>query len=181
MQPKRQEMFDSESYKIDLKALEDGLTTIDLILDDDFFASVDGPEVRRGRVDAALSIRKTENYFEIDSHLKGVVVIPCTRCLDDMEQEVEASNRLTVKLGEEFSEDDDLVTVPDDEGILDLTWYLYEYVALSIPIQHVHETGKCNAAMIKVLEEHSATRSSDRDGNDAIDPRWNELLKLKQN
>ena len=181
MQPKRQEMFDSDSYKIDLKALEEGLTQVNLTLDDDFFASVDASEVKRGQVDAALSIRKTENYFEIDSQLKGVVVIPCTRCLDDMEQEVEASNRLTVKFGEAFSEDDDLVTVPEDEGILHVAWYLYEYVALSIPIQHVHETGKCNVAMIKVLEEHSATRSSDGDENGAIDPRWNELLKLKQN
>lgn len=173
-------MCNLESFKIDLKEIKDGTTALSLTLDDAFFASVDAPEVKHGKVDAALSIRKTENYFEIASHLKGKVMIPCTRCLDDMEQEVEADNVLTVKFGEEYLEDDDLVIVPEDEGILDISWFLYEYVALSIPIQHVHETGKCNVAMIKVLEEHSATRSSDGDETGEIDPRWKELLKLKE-
>lgn len=169
-----------ESLKIDLKKLEDGITTLTIPLDDEFFQSVNGLEVSRGKVDAALSIRKTENYFELTSHLTGMVVIPCSRCLDDMEQPIDTTNRLTIKFGEEYTEDDDLVIVPEHEGILDIAWFLYEYIALDIPIQHVHETGKCNVAMIKVLEEHSAIRSSDGGGNDEIDPRWNELLKLKK-
>ena len=168
-----------ESLKIDLKELADGITTFHVLLDDEFFHIVDGPEVNSGRVDAALSIRKTENYFELISHLTGMVVIPCSRCLDDMEQPIDTTNRLTIKFGDEYAEDDDLVIVPEHEGILDIAWFLYEYIALDIPIQHVHETGKCNVAMIKVLEEHSATRSSDVGENDEIDPRWNELFKLK--
>jgi hypothetical protein len=30
-----------------------------------------------------------------------------------------------------------------------------------------------------MLEEHSAARSSDADASEAIDPRWEKLLKLK--
>ena len=59
-----------------------------------------------------------------------------------------------------------------------MAWLIYEFIALDIPIKHVHAPGKCNAAMIKALEEHSATRSSDEDGA-AVDPRWSELEKLK--
>ena len=177
MQAKMQIMCDLKSLTIDLKALEQGVTKSEIELDDAFFAVADGAEVRKGKVIAELSIRKTENYFELSSHLSGVVIIPCTRCLDEMEQRIDTENVLTIKFGEEYSEEDDLVIVPEDEGILDITWFLYEYIALAIPIQHVHETGKCNVAMMKVLQEHSATRSSD--GDEEIDPRWEKLKDLK--
>lgn len=100
----------------------------------------------------SLSIRKTIGFFELLFHSEGIVIVPCDRCLDDMEQPIVAENRLTVKLGAEYREDDDLVTVDENEGILDLSWFIYEFIALAIPIQHVHEPGKCNAAMIEALE-----------------------------
>ena len=71
------------------------------------------------------------------------------------------------------------MTVAEDEGILDVTWLLYEFIALAIPIRHVHAPGKCNPAMIRALEEHSAARSGQEDGV-TVDPRWETLLKLKE-
>ena len=177
LQPKMLIMCELKSLTIDLKGLEEGITTSTLELGEAFFSAANGTEVRKGKVIADLSIRKTETYFELSSHLSGVVVIPCTRCLDEMEQHIDTTNMLTIKFGEEYSEDDDLVVVPEDEGTIDITWFLYEYIALAIPIQHVHETGKCNVAMMKVLQQHSATRSSD--GNEHTDPRWEKLKDLK--
>ena len=97
-----------------------------------------------------------------------------------MEQPIETDNRLVVKLGSTNSEDDDTVIVDENEGILDTSWYIYEFIALAIPIQHVHATGKCNPAMTKALEELSADRSGDEESSQAIDPRWEALLKLKE-
>ena len=34
--------------------------------------------------------------------------------------------------------------------------------------------------MIEALEEHSAARSSDEEGAEVIDPRWEALRKLKK-
>ena len=96
-----------------------------------------------------------------------------------MDQPIETDNRLLAKLGEEYSEDDDIVTVEKEEAILDTSWFVYESIALSIPIKHEHAPGKCDPAMIKALEEHSATRSSDEDDAENMDPRWSELKKLK--
>ena len=83
-------------------------------------------------------------------------MVPCDICLDPVEQSIETTQRLEVKLGKENSEEDDLVTVAEDEGILDVAWYLYEFIALAIPIKHVHAPGKCNPAMVRALEEYSA-------------------------
>jgi uncharacterized metal-binding protein YceD (DUF177 family) len=96
-----------------------------------------------------------------------------------MEQPVETDNRLIVKLGSEASEEDDMIVVDENEGILDMSWIIYEFIVLAIPIRHVHAPGKCNPAMTQALEELSADRSSDEESSQAIDPRWEKLKNLK--
>ena len=172
-------MYSLEPLKIDLNGLKEGETTFEYDLDDAYFEAVDAPEVRRGNVHVDLVVNRTGGVYSLDFHNEGTVHVPCDLCLDDMEQQISADNSLTARLGEEYSEDDDLVTVGKDEGLLDVSWYIYEFIALAIPIKHVHAPGKCNPAMIKVLEEHSAARSSDGGGEQAADSRWSELEKLK--
>ena len=169
-----------EMLKIDLKSLTDEETTLSFDLDDSYFAALDGAEVKKGSLHVSVSIRKASGFFEILIHEAGTVIIPCDRCLDDMEQPVDTDARLIVRLGDENSEDGDTIVVAEDEGILDLTWIIYESMVLAIPIRHVHASGKCNTAMTEVLEELSADRSSDEESDQAIDPRWEKLLKLKE-
>ena len=169
-----------ELLKIDLKGLTDEETSLAFDLDDTYFEALDGADVKRGSLHVSVSIRKATGFFELQFHTVGTVVVPCDRCLDDMDQPVETSNRLVVKFGSEYSEEDDIIVVPEDEGILDTSWIIYEFVALVIPIRHVHAPGKCNPAMTKALEELSADRSSDEESSQAVDPRWEKLLKLKE-
>ena len=103
----------------------------------------------------------------------------CDRCLDDMEQPVQADDHLVVKFGTAYSEDDDLITVAKDEGILDVSWFIYQFVELRIPLRHVHAPGKCNPAMMDVLKEHSAARSGEESAQSSMDSRWAALEKLK--
>lgn len=168
-----------EMLKIDLKSLTDEETTLSFDLDDTYFAALDGADVKKGSLHVSVSIRKATGFFELLFHTVGTVIVPCDRCLDDMEQPVETDNRLIVKFGSEYSEEDDIIVVPEDEGILDASWIIYEFVALVIPIRHVHAPGKCNPAMTKALEELSADRSSDEESDQPIDPRWEKLKNLK--
>ena len=148
-------------------------------LDKAFFEALDETEVESGSLHVSLSIRKASGFFELLFHTVGTVDITCDRCLDLMEQPIETDNRLVVKLGSTNSEEDDTVMVDENEGILDTSWYIYEFIALAIPIQHVHAPGKCNPAMTKALEELSADRSGDEESSQTIDPRWEALKKLK--
>ena len=173
------DMYQSESLKIDLKGLQEGLTTLEYTLDDTYFQKIESSEISAGQVHVKVEIRKTRMFWELMLHTEGLVTIPCNLCMDDMEQPIAADNRLVVKLGEENNEDDELVIVDEDEGILDLSWYIYEFIALAIPIRHVHAPGKCNAAMMKVLEEHSTDRSSDEESTTSVDPRWEKLKNIK--
>ena len=191
-------------YKIDLKNLPNETTTYSYVLDQKFFDAIDHEEVRKGSVKAELTVRRTVDAYEFNFHLFGAIQIPCDRCLDEMSQEIDATDRLVVKLGEEYSEDsDELVTIPQDEAAINIAWYLYEFIVLDIPIKHVHEQGKCNKAMVSKYRQHQAVSISDGDDEDddednllddslndddsiddsseeITDPRWDELKKLKK-
>ena len=168
-----------ERFSIDLKALTDEVTPLSWELDDQFFESLEGAQLQGGSLHVSGSIRKASGFFELNLHTTGTVEVPCDRCLDMMDQPIEADLHLIVKLGSEYSEDDDIITVDEVEGVLQTAWFIYESIALAVPIQHVHQPGDCNDAMMRVLEEHSAARSSDADAKE-IDPRWSALLKLKE-
>ena len=168
-----------EALKIDLKGLKEDEKSLRFGLGDDYFEAIDAPEVRRGNIDVALTIRKSAASFELRFHTTGTVHVACDLCLDDMEQDIETENRFVVKFGDAYAEDDDLITIDENEGILDVAWLIYEFVVLSIPIKHVHAPGKCNAAMTKKLSELSATRSSDEVDEEPTDPRWSKLKELK--
>ena len=172
-------MCSLEFLKIDLKSLKEEETSLEFDLNDSYFEALDNAEVKKGSLHVSVSIRKATGFFELSFHTVGTIIIPCDRCLDDMEQSVETDNRLVVKLGSEYSEEDEIIVVPENEGILDMSWFIYEFVALVIPIRHVHAPGKCNPAMTQALEELSADRSSDEESSQAIDPRWEALLKLR--
>ncbi|MGM9697839.1 MAG: YceD family protein [Prevotella sp.] len=172
-------MYSLEPFKIDLNCLKEGKNEFHFELNDEFFEAIDAPEIRRGELSADITVDRRSETFELQFGIEGSVIVPCDICLDDMEQPIDAEGRLVAKFGEEYSEDDDLVTVAKDEGVLDVSWFIYEFIALDIPIKHVHAPGKCNRDMMKALEEHSANRSGVEDRQETIDPRWSGLLKLK--
>lgn len=172
--------MDLNILKIDLKGLSEGLNKLEFDLDNTYFKAINASEVSGGSVHVSLEIVRTQNYyFTLDFYEKGTVVLPCDICLDDMEQPIETQQRLEVKFGSTYSDDDDLVTVPENEGILDVSWFVYEFIVLALPIRHVHAPGKCNPAMIRALNEHSAARSGSEDEK-PMDSRWEALLKLKK-
>ena len=168
-----------EQFNVDLKALSQGDNTLSFVLDDAFFEAIEAPTVRRGRLQTTLTIHRTEDYFDLDFHTEGLVTVACDRCLDDLEQPISADDHLVAKFGTAYSEDDELVIVAENEGMLDVSWFVYQFVELSIPLRHVHAPGKCNPAMMKALEEHSAARSGVESVESSVDSRWAVLEKLK--
>lgn len=172
------EMYSAETLKIDLKGLTDETSVFNYALSDDYFQAIDAPDVKKGNIECELSVKKGVSFFELNFHTEGIIQIPCDRCLEDMDQEICTDDKMIVKFGEEYSEEDEFVVVNEDEGILDVSWFIYEFIVLNIPIKHVHAPGKCDAAMMKLLNEHTVTRSDGQDDEKEIDPRWSKLSEL---
>ena len=173
-------MCSLELLKIDLKGFKEDQQVLEYNLGDEFFGALDGSQLEHGTLHVSVSIRKMSGFFEFLFHTEGSVTITCDRCLDDMSQPIVSDNKLMVRLGDTYSEDDDTVTVDENEGILDMSWFIYEFTMLAIPIKHVHAPGKCNSAMTQKLDELSGAVRSGEEAADVVDPRWSALLKLKK-
>ena len=152
-----------QQYYINLKDLQSDSQVIEYTLDDNYFQKIDSPEVKKGNVTATVTVKKKNNLFELSFLLKGFVQIPCNRCLDDMEQPIEYKEKLQVKFGNRFSEEDDTVIVPEADGGINIAWFLYEFIVLDIPIKHVHAPGECNKTMMTKLKKHITRQKSDDD------------------
>lgn len=170
-------------------------------MENKFFVDIDGTEVQKGKVKVYLTVKRTSVAFEMDFRLEGVVMVPCDRCLDDMELPIDTRNRLVVKFGKEYAEEsDEVVVIPEDEGAINLAWFLYEFIALAVPMKHVHAPGKCNKAMSSKLKKHAARSAGEDDDEDfdnemaddtlplddeagagPSDPRWDALKGLIEN
>ena len=154
-------------YNIPLKNLSPGVHTYEYELDRKFFEAIDGDEVKKGDVDVILNVRKTSSSFELNFDIEGVIKIPCTRCLDDMKLDVDTESRLIVKFGSEYSEEsDEIVVVPESEGEINIAWFLYEFIALTIPIKHVHPAGECNRVVSSKFKKHRAVSADDEQDED---------------
>ena len=167
-----------EQFKLDLRGMTEGDTVVSYDLDDGFFEAVNAPAVHHGHVVETVTVNRNDDVFSLDFHTEGVVTVQCDRCLDDMDQPIESDYHLVAKFGEDYSEDDDLITVAENEGILDVSWFIYQFIELAIPLRHVHAPGKCNPAMMKVLDELSTSRSGEEDEEHNVDPRWEALRQL---
>lgn len=161
LQPK---MGKNETYTIDLKRIVSEAAEFGYRLDDAFFASVGAGEICGGRVDAKVRVEPCAGRHVLSFSLQGVVRLTCDRCLDEMDCPVDVCRELVTKFGPEFSDEgDDLVVVSESEGKLDVAWYLYEFIALALPMQHVHEEGECNEDMVRALRMHSVGGLDDMD------------------
>ena len=180
-------------YNVVLKDLNNGPRVSGYLLDNDYIKKLDSPEVPKGTVKAIVTARKKNQAFEIDFVLEGTVLIPCDRCLDEMEQTISYKEKLLVKFGDKFSEEDEIVIVPESEGAINVAWFLYEFILLNIPLKHVHAPGECNKTMVTKLKRH-ITRSKDDDDPDIevedddleiddspMDPRWEGLQNILDN
>lgn len=166
------------AYKVDLKGQEEAEASYNWLVDSDFFSTLDVEDVRNGHVSVDMTVTKASGEYELDFELKGDVVVPCDRCLDDMSLDIETNGELKVRLGEDFADDGDVIVVPESDGTINVSWYIYEFIALAIPIKHVHAPGKCNREMTEQLDKHRAPEMGDDEESGQIDPRWADLEKL---
>jgi len=179
-----------DTYNIQLKTLPLGKSVVEYHLDNGFFALLEDVDIQKGEVNVKVNISRDAKQSELNFELEGKVVVPCDRCLEDMNQPIKTTGHLIVRFGKEFKDDgDDIVVVPEEQGIINVSWFLYEFIELAIPIKHVHPFGQCNQGMSSKLSEHIAFDAADDDfiateeedstsgGND---PRWDALKKLKE-
>lgn len=185
-----------DQYNIQLKDFGSAKQTFEYLLENDYFAKINSPEVQKGILKAMVIVVKKTNLFELKINIDGKVLMPCDRCLDEMEQPIHAKDTIQVKLGDSFSEEGDVVIIPETDGAINIAWFLYEIIVLNIPLKHIHQPGECNKMMVVKLKKHLTHKKiDDEDGLDDddvgdddmeeksihTDPRWDGLKNIFDN
>lgn len=159
-------------YNIPLRGLSEGKHEFEYNLDKGFFALIDDGtvDVKKGDLKVTVSLKKTSVTFELNFSIVGVVFVPCDRCLDDIPMDVDTKNKLIVKFGKEYSEEsDEIVIIPEEDGEINIAWFLYEFIVLSLPAKKVHPAGTCNKAMSSKLNKHRAKSADDESEDESED------------
>lgn len=187
-------------YKVELKDMRTDSCRYEYELKDAFFEAIEAPEIQKGHLHVQLDVKKGIGVYHLSFHTEGVVTVPCDRCLDDMDIDVDTDNWLDVKLGADYLDEETCITVPEEEGYIDVAWFLYEFIELSLPMKHVHAPGECNPQMMGALNEHLSHMADDddfeateaeeepengnlteREDGQPTDPRWDALKSILNN
>ena len=140
-----------------------------------------------------LTFDKQSSFFQLHFDISGNVIAPCDRCGDDFKLELWDEFDLMVKLTGDTDDEDgeqeeeaDIVFIPRNETVLDISKWIYEFVMLSVPLQKVHpdnaqgEPG-CNPQAIALLNQLSAADDTPKNsiwkGLEAFKPEETEVNK----
>lgn len=172
---------------IQFSGLKTGCYEYEYMLDDAFFSSFENEELSQGTVRFMVKLEKTERLLMINFSFSGIMKAECDRCLGEMEVPVEGEEILCVKFSDtETSDREDEVILPTSAYKIDIAQWMYEYVAVAMPMQHVHpddEEGNptCDQEMLQYITG-VADEETDEDKvstPNEVDPRWAKLLDLK--
>ena len=166
-------------FVINFGSLSPGEHEFQFEIKDSFFQKFENSLIQKGNVDVLVVVEKKENMLMLDFTMEGTVTVPCDRCLEDLDLDIESFNELIVKFGSETEElSDNVIMISSKEHELDVSQFIYEYLTLIIPMRNVHDEmegdKECDPEVIKALEKLKIQEIP-------IDPRWEDLKKINLN
>lgn len=178
-----------KEYGIAFKGLKDGTHVFEYRLGDAFFELFEQPQVETGALLATVTLIKSSRMMEFQFHIEGAVGTTCDRCLSNVEVPINYDGTIYVNFGDKYDEPtEEIVVLPHEEHTFNVAEFMYEFIAVSVPIRHVHPDNEdgvpgCDPEMLEKLDEYMVDEDSlpgnEEDTEDEpIDPRWDELKKL---
>ena len=148
-------------YIIPFSSYSNGLYEFEFELNEAFFGLFPESEIEHADVRVKVKLNRQERQLEFQFSLKGWVLQPCDRCLEDYKQPLKGEFSLYGKFGDGNNEDEfDVVWISHESSQIDLSQFLYEFVILSLPMRKVHPDlagGKpgCDPEMLELLKNLS--------------------------
>lgn len=172
----------SRDYVVSFGSLSSGEHEFEFQVKEDFFQRFENSVIEKGEVDVLVVVEKKDNMILFDFTMEGTITVPCDRCLEDIDLDIEGYNELIAKVGEENEElSENVIVLSSKEYEIDLAQYIYEFITLMVPMRNVHEEDDdnkgCDPEVLKELEKH-ITHEPEETKND---PRWDALKNINLN
>jgi uncharacterized protein len=170
-------------YIVQFGGLPVGIHEYEFEIKGEFFKKIESSEILEAdlQVDAALT--KQNNLLQMHFSISGTVGIDCDRCMKSFDFPVNAEEDLVIKHGNPEESTDEILVIPEGQDEFDISHYLYEYIALAIPVRRVpceiDETNfECDYETLDKLNDLSTDSEEEKD---VQNPMWEQLNKIKFN
>ena len=177
------EMNRTKEFLIPFVGLKLGKHHFEYQINNTFFENFDYDEFQNSDIKVAVVLDKKSNMLELEFKHKGTVNVPCDLTGEDFDLPIKGKMKLIVRFGEEFNNDnEELLILPFGEFEIDIIQYIYEMIALSVPLKRVHPGVKDGSLKtealdkLKELQVKEEVKKEDKEEN--IDPRWDKLKQL---
>ena len=186
-----------KEFDIAFSGLKIGTHEFEFQIANDFFDLFEYDEFNSVNVDVKATLIKKETLMELYLSQTGTVNIPCDVTGENFDLPIESNWHIIIKFGEEYNDDnEELLIIPYSEYQVNIAQYIYEMIALSVPVKRVHpsiaadyEVDDFDEDDFDFLQEYNEDDFADEDEDDPtddsnqnknkeIDPRWDELKKL---
>jgi len=167
-------------FDIDLFKLKDGKHDFEFNFDSAFFNLFEDSIVENGNGAIKIEVERTPILITITFQLNCEIELICDRSLDAFMYEINETNEVRLKFGDHWQElSEELYLIPANTQKIDIGQFVYEFISLAIPMKKLHPRFQDEDD-----EDVIFTSSEDQEkmaSNGNIDPRWNELKKIKKN
>ena len=169
-------------FIIKFSGLKPGFHAFHFLVDDEFFSRIAYSPIQRGHLNAEVELEKRSDMLVLDIWFEGTVNLPCDRCNEPFDLEVEGGEQVMVKFTEVPMEDEpELIFLPKGSTEFDCTQLLYELILVHLPIQRVHpevngKPGCPEDALSRFEREEGQEENPDDDDDESL---WDVLKDLK--
>jgi uncharacterized metal-binding protein YceD (DUF177 family) len=148
-----------------------------------FFDHFDYDDFEDCNIKVNLVLEKKSTHIELNFKHTGTIFGPCDVTGEMFNLPIKSTNRVIVQFGEAYNNDnDELLIIPHGEFQIDVSQYIYEMIAVSIPLKRVHPGIKdgtlISPALDKLKELEVKENKKVEIKAENTDPRWDKLKNL---
>ncbi len=158
-------------------------------IENSFFKNFENSPVETGELDVTVVLDIQERLILCTFIIKGTVELTCDRSLEEFDYPINKTDKIIFRYADSYEElSEDLINIPQGQIELDLAPFIYELIAVAIPMKRLHpkyedelseEDDEETVEFVYSSEEEKT--EDDKKDDDDIDPRWKDLLNLKNN
>lgn len=150
---------------------------------DKFFENIEYSEIEKANILAKIEFVKQNSVTTLNFSFEGTVGITCDRCAGDYDMPIKGNESMYLKHGEPDESTESLIVLPYGESEVDLTKYLYEFIAVALPSRRVpceidKVKYKCDEETLKKLNDFAVEEEPEASSDNNV---WDELKKIKFN
>lgn len=183
-----------KTFDIEVIKFKEGKHVIDFEIGDSFFQNFEDNEiVRKGNLAIRVNLNKGANVIELNFHIKGTVQLTCDRSLEVFDHPLDFSEKMIYKYGAEEQEiDEDVYMITRDTPSINVAQLIYEFILLALPAKKIHpdyrnelddEELEVEGGYVYIdgegEEDQAAEDANPEEETKPVDPRWEQLMKLK--